>query len=66
MCAISDTECSVDWNVRISVEEMQKSVNESSYRLTTTQAQLIVGSGIDPINGSLSRDAPVQDSGPVH
>jgi hypothetical protein len=37
-CAVSDTECSGEWNVRISVEEMPKSVNESSCRLTTTEA----------------------------
>ena len=66
MCAIGDTEFSADWNVRISVEEMPESVNESSCRFTTTRAQLIVGSGNDRASGSLSHECPAQDSTSVH
>src|SRR4029077_20579679 len=66
MCAIGDTECRADWNVRLSVEEMPESVNERSCRSTTTRAQLIVDSGNDRARGSLSRDGPAQDSTLVH
>jgi len=50
------------WNVRISVEEMPKSVNERSWRVATIQAQMIGGSRIDRAGGSLSDDYPAQDS----
>ena len=34
-CAIGDGECHADWHVRISLKEMPKSVNESSYNQST-------------------------------
>jgi hypothetical protein len=36
MRAIGDMEFSADWNVRISLEEMPESVNESSCHFATT------------------------------